>query len=277
MGDVVKTADELRRGREAYASRAWLDAFTALSEADRIAPLEAADLDLLATSASLVGRMDEYLTLLERAHLMHLADGDNLAAARSAGWLGSTLAIRGEIGPASGWFGRAQRLVEREGRDCVERGWLQLSLIFQREAAGDHEGAFEAAADAVEIAERFGDADLAAIALHAQGIARIGQGSIEDGLRLMDEAMAGVTADLVSPIVAGIVYCGVIAGCEEAFEPRRAQEWTNALTRWCESQPQLVSFTGRCLAHRAGLMQLHGEWRDALEEAKLARSGARRR
>lgn len=271
MSDVVKTADELRRGREAYASRAWLDAYTALSEADRIAPLEAADLELLATSASLVGRLDEYLSLLERAHLAHLEEGDNLAAARSAGWLGMTLAIAGEIGPASGWFGRAQRLVEREGRDCVERGWLLLPVVFQRETAGDFSGADEAAAEAIEIAERFGDADLVAIALHAQGIARIGQGSIDEGLRLMDEAMAGVTADLVSPIVAGVVYCGVIAGCEEAFEPRRAQEWTNALTRWCERQPQLVSFTGRCLAHRAGLMQLHGKWRDALEEAKLAR------
>ena len=271
MSNVVKTADELRRGREAYASRAWLDAYTALSEADRISPLEAADLDLLATSASLVGRLDEYLTLLERAHLAHLAEGDNLAAARSAGWLGMTLAIGGEIGPASGWFGRAQRLVEREGQDCVERGWLLLPVVFQRETAGDFSGADEAAAQAIEIAERFGDADLVAIALHAQGIARIGQGSIDDGLKLMDEAMAGVTADLVSPIVAGVVYCGVIAGCEEAFEPRRAQEWTNALTRWCERQPQLVSFTGRCLAHRAGLLQLHGEWRDALEQAKLAR------
>jgi len=47
---VVETADELRRGRESYASRAWLDAFTALSEADRAAPLEAPDLELLATS-----------------------------------------------------------------------------------------------------------------------------------------------------------------------------------------------------------------------------------
>ena len=154
-----------------------------LSEADRIAPLEAADLDLLANSASLVGRTDEYLALLERVHLAHIEDGDNLAAARSAGWLGMTLAVRGEIGPASGWFGRAQRLVEREGRDCVERGWLLIPLVFQHEAARNYDGAFEAAAGAVEFAERFDDPDLAAIALHAQGLTRIWQGSIDEGLQ----------------------------------------------------------------------------------------------
>jgi ATP/maltotriose-dependent transcriptional regulator MalT len=33
----------------------------------------------------------------------------------------------------------------------------------------------------------------------------------------------------------------------------------------------MVAFSGRCLAHRAGIMQLHGAWRDALEEARLAR------
>ena len=268
---MVDASQELERGRTSFERRAWLDAYTALSEADRLEPLSAADLDLLATSASLLGRMDDYLTVLERAHLAHLERGDNLAAARAAGWLGMTLAIRGELGPASGWFGRAQRLVEREGRECAEQGWLLIPVAFQLEVSGDYDGMNEAAAQAVEIAERFGDPDLAAIALHAQGVARIKQGSIDEGLRLMDEAMVGVTAESVSPIVAGIVYCGVIAGCEEAFEVRRAQEWTDALTRWCDGQPQMVSFTGRCLAHRAGLMQLHGEWRDALAEAKLAR------
>ncbi len=270
-GAVVDAAQELERGRTSFERRAWFDAYTALSEADRVEPLEAPDLDLLATAASLIGRMDEYLALLERAHLAHVERGDNLAAARNAGWLGMTLAIRGELGPASGWFGRAQRLVDREGRECVEQGWLLIPVVFQREAAGDFDGAHEAARQAVEIAERFADSDLAAIALHAQGVERIKQGSIDEGLQLMDEAMVGVTAESVSPIVAGIVYCGVIAGCEEAFEVRRAQEWTNALTRWCDEQPQMVSFTGRCLAHRAGLMQLHGEWMDALAEAKLAR------
>ena len=268
---MVDASQELERGRTSFERRAWLDAYTALSEADRVEPLEPRDLDLLATSASLIGRMDEYLAVLERAHLAYVERGDNLAAARDAGWLGMTLAIRGEMGPASGWFSRAQRLVEREGRDCVEQGWLLVPAVFQREAAGDYDGAHEVAVQAVEIAERFGDSDLAAIALHAQGVMRIKQGSIVEGLQLLDEAMVGVTADSVSPVVAGIVYCGVIAGCEEAFEVRRAQEWTDALTRWCDGQPQMVSFTGRCLAHRAGLKQLHGEWRDALAEAKLAR------
>jgi DNA-binding CsgD family transcriptional regulator len=107
--------------------------------------------------------------------------------------------------------------------------------------------------------------------MHFQGMIRIKQSRVEEGLQLLDEAMVGVTAGEVSPFMSGVVYCGVIACCEEAFEPRRAREWTDALTRWCEEQPQLVAFSGRCLAHRAGIMQLHGRWRDALEEALLAR------
>ena len=268
MADAV---NELERGRAAFADRAWLDAYTALSNADCAAPLGVDDLELLATSASLVGREDEYLALLERAHLAHIEAGENLAAARSAGWLGMTLAVRGEVGPASGWFSRAARLVDREGRDCVERGWLLIPAAFERLFKRDYDGASVAAATAAEFAERFRDPDLAAIALHMEGLSRIKQGSVEEGLGLLDEAMVGVTADAVSPIVAGIVYCGVIATCEEAFELRRAQEWTSALTRWCARQPQMVAFSGRCLAHRAGILQLRGEWQDALAEARLAR------
>jgi ATP/maltotriose-dependent transcriptional regulator MalT len=33
----------------------------------------------------------------------------------------------------------------------------------------------------------------------------------------------------------------------------------------------MVSFSGQCLVHRAEIMELHGAWRDALEEARRAR------
>jgi DNA-binding CsgD family transcriptional regulator len=264
-------ANELERGRESYAQRAWMDAYESLSRADEAAPLGLDDLELLTISASMVGRMDDHLALLERAHQACQEAGDGLRAARVAFWLGMNLAIRGEIGPAGGWFGRAQRLVEDEDRDCVEQGYLLIPAAIQQQTMGDFEAAYAALADAVEIGERFRDADLIAAVLQFQGLIRIKQGRVEEGLGLLDEAMVAVTAGDVSPVMSGVVYCGVIACCEEAFEPRRAREWTNALTRWCEGQPQMVSFTGRCLAHRAGIMQLHGEWRDALEEARLAR------
>ena len=265
------TANELERGRRAYERREWLDAYEALSRADAASPLEAADLELLAFSASMVGRMDDHIALLERAHHAHLDAGESLGAADMAIWIGMTLASRDELGPAGGWFGRAQRLVEREGKDCVERGWLLVPAALQQLAAGDHEAAFATLRAAEETAERFRDADLLAAAMQFQGLTRIKQGRVEEGLKLLDEAMVGVTAGEVSPVLSGVVYCAVILCCEEAFDPRRAKEWTTALARWCELQPQMVAFTGRCLAHRAGIMQLQGAWGEALAEARLAR------
>lgn len=267
---MVDAIDELGRGRESYARRAWMDAYRSLSQADQAAPLGAEDLDLLATSAFMLGRDDDCLSSLERAHHAYLDAGEAMRAVRCAFWLVINLALGGEMSRATGWLGRAQRLVERDGGDCVERGYLLVPIMLRHEAAGDWEAAYAAAADAAEIGERFGDADLLALAIHEQGLALIQQERVEEGLGLLDEAMVAVTAGELSPIVTGIVYCSVIMGCQEVYALRRAQEWTAALTRWCEEQPEMVAFSGRCLVHRAEIMELHGAWREALEEAQRA-------
>ena len=270
MMPVAGAVAELERGRAAYARRAWRHAHESLARADQGVPLGAEDLELLARSAYMIGRETAFLRALERAHQAHLDAGQALRAVRCAFWVGINLALQGAMGGAAGWLGRAQRLLDREGRDCVERGYLSLPLVFQRAAAGEWEAAVAIAADAAAIGERFGDRDLFALAGHEHGHILIRQGQVPDGLALLDEAMIAATDGELSPIVTGIVYCGVILACQEAWELRRAQEWTAALTSWCEQQPEMVAFTGRCLLHRAEVMQVRGAWHEALEEARRA-------
>ena len=261
--------EELERGRRSYGDAAWVDAREALSRADEQAPLAAEDLELLATTAYMVGDEEAWRRALERAYQGHEEARRPRRAVRCAFWIGMQLALRGEMGPATGWLGRAQRLLDRED-ECVEHGYMLMPVAFQHESEGDWEGAAETAAAAAEIAERFGERDLFGLALLTQGEILLRHGDVRRGLALLDEAMAAVTAGELSPIPTGIVYCGVIVACEDVYELRRAKEWTAALARWCERQPDLIAFTGRCHVHRAQLMRLQGRWPDALEELRRA-------
>ena len=270
MASQGKSASALERGRDAYADRAWVDAHALLRRADESEPLAPSDLGLLATAAYMLGRDDEWVSAHERAHHLHLEAGDVELAARSAFWIGLSFALRDELGPAEGWFGRAQRLLDERGADCVERGFLLIPYGLGLLYAGDVAAAEAAAADAVAAALRFGDRDLFALAVLLQGQAAAEGARVNEGLALLDEAMVTVTTEGLSPVVCGIVYCAVILTCQEVFELRRAREWTLALDRWWQQQPDMVAFTGRCLVHRAEILQLGGSWPDALEEARRA-------
>ena len=259
----------LQEGRKAYARSAWAQAYESLARADELEPLAAEDLELLATSAFMLGREDESMRALERACHRHSEADERRPAARCAFWIGIQLMLHGEMGPATGWLGRADRLLEGEG-ECVEQGYMLMPVAMQHDAEGDLEGASATAAAAAEIGERFGDKDLFALAIHTQGEFLVNGGRVREGLGLLDEAMVTVTDGGLSPIVTGIVYCGVILVCEQVFELRRAREWTAALTRWCEQQPDLMAFTGRCFVHRAQILQLQGDWSEALAEAERA-------
>ncbi len=265
------TGGALERARRLYEEQSWADAYDALSQADQSQPLACADLEALAMCAGLTGRDDEFLAAQERLYHAHLDGGRDAEAARAAFWLGLRLLALGEGGRATGWLGRSARAVECQGGNCVERGYLMLPAIHRHLATGEYDAAHDVAAEAAALGDRFGDKDLVAFARNLQGRALMRRGQVREGLALVDEAMVSVAGGEVSPLVAGLVYCTVIASCQQVFALDRSREWTEALSEWCKRQPQLVTFTGVCMVHRAEILQLGGAWTEAAEQARRAR------
>ncbi len=249
----------------------WGEVYHHLSGADREHTLGAEDIERLAVAAFLTGNDQESAACWVRAHNEFAARPDPTRAARCAFWLAHGLLERGEEAAASGWLARARRLLDEYGRDCVESGYLLLPEAIRCIAEGDNDAANAGFREAAAIGQRFDEADLVTMARHGQGRALIRLGRLEEGVALLDEAMISVTAGEVSAVVAGDVYCGVISGCQEIYDWRRAQEWTDALTRWCADRPDLVPYRGQCLLRRAEILQLRGTWPEAMDELERAR------
>src|SRR5690606_17014916 len=130
--------------------------------------------------------------------------------------------------------------------ETVVHGYLALADAMSAVAARRDDEAMRVGGRAVEVGMRFSDPNLTALALQLMGRVELRRGNTDAGLTLLDEAMVTVASGSLMPAVAGIVYCSVIDGCRSAYAIRRVHEWTEALTRWCERQPQLVTFTGEC-------------------------------
>jgi ATP/maltotriose-dependent transcriptional regulator MalT len=262
-----KTIDQLLQAREAFDRRDWALAFERLQSAGA---LSVADTMALATAAFLIGDADEAVRALQAGYQDRIKNGDALGAVRFAFWLGFVLNTRGEMAVGGGWVARAERLLESQPEDIVERGYLLIHEFFQHLFRGDFARAAETAARVVQTGRRFQDADLVAQGLNCQGRIMIYSGRVREGLALLDEAMVGISAGEVSPIIAGSVYCSMIEACQELSDFSRAASWTVALTRWCDAQPGLVPFTGQCSLHRGQIMRLRGAYDEALAEFALA-------
>ena len=255
--------DDLERARAAFERRDWATAYDRLSSSTG---LSAGDLQTLATAAYLVGDDDACIRALQRGYRLQIDDGDTLGAVRFAFWLALVLNTRGEVAIGTGWAARAERLLADQPEDVVERGYLRIHDFFRHLDQDDFPGALRAGDEITEMARRFGDPDLLAQGLVCKGRLLMYSGRVPEGLALLDEAMVGVAAGELSPIFAGNVYCAMIEGCQEVQDFARASAWTAALTRWCDSQPDLVPFTGQCAVHRGQILRLHGAYGEALDE-----------
>jgi DNA-binding CsgD family transcriptional regulator len=272
MAAIDEQAEE---GPRPLARNGWAETYARLESADREKALAPEDRERLATAAFMLGRDEDSSAAWTRAHQDYLGRGDLRRAIRCAFWLAFGLLGRGEHARGGGWAARARRLLDEGHDDCVEQGYLLLPMALRCIDEGDAAGAAAAFGQAVHIGDRFGERDLVALGQQFQGRSLIRLGRIGEGVSLLDEAMVAVEAGELSPIVVGNVYCSVISGCLEVFDLRRASEWTAQMNRWCESQADLVAYSGQCLVRRAEILQFHGAWAEADEALRqvCARQG----
>ena len=256
--------------REAFVRRDWSDACALFSSADDEHALGAEDLERLALAAYALNRDNECARAWTRAHHEWVRREEPRRAARVSFLQAASLFTRGEMAPALGWIARARRLLEQHPEACAEQGWLLemtgLPLMFE----GNDAEALPYFAQAHEIAERFDDMDLRAVTRLTRGHSMVQLGQTAPGLALIDEAMIAVTTGEVNVLITGVVYCQVIGTCQGIFDVRRAREWTDSLSRWCDSQPDLVPYRGDCLIFRCELLVLQGAWPDAQATAEQA-------
>jgi DNA-binding CsgD family transcriptional regulator len=249
---------------------AWGRAYDELSAAAQLEPLEVDDLERLAAAAYLTGHNVESSEVWADAHKECARVGDIARAARCGFWLAFALLNSGEIARGGGWIDRAQRLLDDRKLDCVEQGYLRYGAALRAVFSGDGEAAYNGFKQAAGIGERYLDAELTTLARIGEGRCLIYMGEIDTGIALLDEAMVAVGEAEVSVIATGDSYCTVIEGCREIFDIGRASEWTTALSRWCDTQPDLVLYRGQCLIHRAEILQLQGAWPAAHDEIRRA-------
>ena len=260
--------DRFERGREVIARQVWAETYERLS----VLPAEslgATDLERLAVAAYLLGDDVRSAAAWEAAHRRHLEVGDRAEAARCSFWLALGLMLGGQMAHAGGWLSRAQGVIG-DDLDCSSAGYLLIPELIGALEANEPAVARDLAIRASEIAARFDDTDLKALAELGRGQALIALGENRAGVARLDEVMLSVSCGDVGPIASGIVYCAVILECMQIFDLARAAEWTDALSAWCDAQPGLVPYRGQCLVHRSQLQQAAGDWVAAADTIELA-------
>jgi len=257
--DVARNAAERHSWREAY------DAYTGSGDSG----LTPDDQEQFADAAWWTGKIDEAIGLRERSYAGFSAAGDRLGAARLALTLSWDHLNRGAFAVSRGWFANAERLLEGQP-EAREHGFLALSRgITTLFAEGNIDDALPELERAHDIAARAGDRDTQVLALVGKGRAFVQRGDVEQGLAILDEASTSAVSGELRPYATGLVYCATITSCQHVGDYRRAAEWTEAASRWCE-QEDMNGFPGACRIHRAEIMRLRGDWPEAEKTALAA-------
>ena len=258
----------VERARDAAARGDWQNAFDLLVEADADGLLPPADLPLLGEVAYAAGDLDVAIEAWERAHAACIQTGDHVAAAGAAVRVAMHLVFDTALmAPVRGWLARAERLLEGAGQTPAH-AWFAVVRAYERMLTGDVPGARQWARRAIEVGSTC-DPAACAIGRIAEARLLILDGDVQQGLALLDEAGVATVSGELDALSTGVVYCELVCALQGLALYDEAEQWTEAMERWCETNA-IGSLHGRCRVHRAEILRLRGSCDEAQRQALMA-------
>jgi hypothetical protein len=237
-------------------------------EADADGLLTPSELPVLGEVAYAAGHLDVTIEAWERAHAVCLQIGDQVAAGGAAVRVAMHLLFDTALmAPVRGWLARAERLLEGQGETSAH-AWLAVVRTYERMLSGDLPDARRWARRAIEVGS---NCDPAACAIGRVAEARllILDGDVQRGLALLDEAGVAILSGDLDPLSTGVVYCELVCALQGLAQYDGAEQWTEAMERWCETNA-IGSLRGRCRVHRAEILRLRGSCDEAESQALMA-------
>ena len=232
--------------------------------ADRLAAANAA----LARADEAIARfdVDGILAHLSTAVRELTAADDNRRAAVASARLGDMIAtVLGNLPASRAWFARARRLVADEP-PCIEQGWVAVAGMGCE--VDDPDELLASAELALDRARRFGDVELETKALADGGLAHVQCGRIDEGMAMLDEAMALACGPVPNSLAVSASVCSFFTACYHAADFGRADTWAELLRRHGLIGPaagSAVFLSSHCDAVHATLLVELGRWGEAEE------------
>lgn len=202
----------------------------------------------------------------ERAYVTFRQAGDVVRACMAAINLSIILVNLGNDAAARGWLARAERVMTQADPNPMQ-GWLWTMHAF---LSADADRSRELLERAIEFARRSGDLDLELIALGDLGLALVVAGRVDEGLALLDEAMAGTLGGEYSrPETVVFTSCNMLSACSLTGDLQRATQWCRVADEFMRDYGCPFLFA-HCRAYYGGVLVAKGQWARAEDQLQAA-------
>ena len=259
MGDV---SGHLVAGTRAMERAEWPEARAAYERALAAEPTAAESgeaLEGLGQALWFLGDVADGIAAREASFAAYVDAGSPDDAARVAVWVSHQHYVAGRTSAARGWLARADRALGQVP-ECAGHGWVAVE---RARHAADVEEQAEHCRRAVGVARRTGRPDLEVFALSLLGRAESAAGRREEGMRLLEEAMAAASAGVVHNLhTLAEAYCNLVVAATDAGEWERAAEWCERVEEFATAN-HAAPLWGSCRSVHAEVLLARGHWPEA--------------